>query len=224
MILDHAPEKIHRYNKLCVHYNLVANAVYTARNNLNNLFGNEYLPFLVAALISFDLGRMMGQGAESRYDTERGGFAERLKEKLEIIQPNLQHLTNVRLSEVILDEEQQANSVVAYRKLASGGHNGLNQTGDEFHVGATKLLHFINPGLFLIIDSNTASAFRRSHNVSYRNTTQPGYSGDKYVNCLKFSKADIAEYGVDNFRALELGMPEARIYDKLSFASGSNWF
>lgn len=55
MILDNAPEKVHRYNQVCVHYNLVADGIYRARGESDNLFGGGFLPFLVAALISFDL-------------------------------------------------------------------------------------------------------------------------------------------------------------------------
>ena len=222
MILDNAPEKMHRYNQLCVHYNLVADGIYRARGECDNLFGRGFLPFLVAALISFDLGRMMGSGAETRYDPARGGFAARLIEKLHAVQQYLHHLTNVRLNKVNLAEER-ANIVNAYRELSSGGNHSLNQTGDEFHVGATKIMHFLCPELFVIIDSNAARAFRMAHNVSYRNTTQPGYTADKYIECLRHAQADINTMGTVQFCTLENGTPMARVYDKLSFATGSNW-
>ena len=183
MILDNAPEKVHRYNQLCVHYNLVADGIYRARGEHDNLFHGDFLPFLVAVLISFDLGRMMGSGAKMRYDPAHGGFAARLIEKLRAVQQYLHHLINVRLSEANIIEER-GNIVNAYRHLSSGGNRSLNQTGDEFHVGATKIMHFLGPELFVIIDSNAARAFRMAHNVNYRNTTQPGYTADKYIECL----------------------------------------
>ncbi|MBI5746327.1 MAG: hypothetical protein HZA13_04930 [Nitrospirae bacterium] len=222
MILDNAQEKIYRYNQLCVHYNLVADAVYKARSKYNDLFDTHYLPFLVAALIAFDLGRMMGKGDERRYDPEMNGFAQQLREKLKGIRPSFQHLTTVRLCDVNLLEEQD-NIITAYRYLAAGGNDSLNQTGDGFHVGATKLLHFINPELFLIVDSNAARAFRMTHNINYQNTTQPGYSAEKYIKCLELAKADINKFGITAFCSLEDDTPMARIYDKLSFATGSNW-
>ena len=98
---------------------------------------------------------------------------------------------------------------------------GVNQKGGGFHVGATKILHFINPEAFIIVDSNAARAFRRSHHVSFRNTTQPGYSIDKYIDCMECSKSDILRYGVEEFCALEEGVPITRIYDKLTFMTGS---
>jgi len=222
MILDNAQEKVRRYNELCVHYNLVADGIYRARREYNNLFDARFLPFLIAALISFDLGRMMGKGAETRYDPERGGFAARLMEKMQAVHQYLHHLTNVRLCAVNLGEERD-NILTAYRQLASGGNHSLNQTGDEFHVGATKIMHFLSPELFVIVDSNAARAFRMAHNVDYRNTTQPGYTADKYIECLRHAQADINAFGTAEFCALENGTPTARIYDKLSFATGANW-
>lgn len=223
MILSNAREKINRYNQLCVHYNLVADGVYKARGSLNDLIGTDYLPYLVAALISFDLGRMMGKGAENRYDLHVGGFACKLHNKLQAIKPRIKHLTNVRLCDADLPAEE-TNIMAAYDELSSGGEVSLNQKGeDEFHVGATKILHFINPELFLMIDSNAARAFRVSYNMNYRNSTQPGYSAEKYVRCLAYAKTDIIAFGISDFCSIEMGLPMARIYDKLSFATGSNW-
>ena len=78
MILWNAPEKMKRYNQLCVHYNLVADGVYKARASINDLFDTDYLPYIVAALISFDLGRMMGDSPEKRYALQANGFAGNL--------------------------------------------------------------------------------------------------------------------------------------------------
>ena len=222
MIIDNAAEKVRRYNQLCVHYNLVAGGIYRARGEYDNVFHTRFLPFLIAGLISFDLGRMMGKGAEKRYDPEEGGFAARLMEKIQNVAQYLHHLTNVRLCDVNLVVER-GNIIAAYRKLASGGERSLNQTGDEFHVGATKIMHFLCPELFVIIDSNAARAFKMAHNVDYKNTTQPGYTADKYVECLNHAQVDINAFGTAEFCALENDTPMARIYDKLSFATGANW-
>jgi len=64
MILTKAREKIDRFNNLGVHYNIVADYVYERRRLTTEFFGPDYLPYLVAALISFDMERMMGKGAE----------------------------------------------------------------------------------------------------------------------------------------------------------------
>lgn len=223
MIIYNASDKIKRYNQLCVHYNLVADGVYKAGALVKDLFSNDYLPYIVAAFISFDLGRMMGQGLESKYDPDVNGFARNLHKKLQLIKPRIGHLTNIRLCDTNLSVEKR-NIIAAYNELASGGENCLHQGGKEFHVGTTKILHFINPELFLIIDNYTARALRDSHGINYRDSTQPGYSAEKYVSCLEYAKSDLITFGSDKFCSLEKGSPMARIYDKLSFATGSGWF
>lgn len=221
MILTKAREKIDRFNNLGVHYNIVADYVYERRRLTTELFGPDYLPYLVAALISFDMERMMGKGAE-KYDIMAGGFATRLHEKLSRIEPKLRHLTDVHLTDIDLQREK-TNIKAAYQELSTGGIKGLNQRQGEFHVGATKILHFINPELFLIVDSNATRAFKINHGISYRNTTQPGYTSEKYIQCMSCAKSDIIDYGLKNFCSLEPGTPIARIYDKLTFATGSDW-
>ncbi len=64
-------------------------------------------------------------------------------------------------------------------------------------------------------------AFKQSHNVGYLNSTQPGYSRDKYIECMEWVKKDILDYGVEDFAAIEKGTPITRIYDKLTFVTGS---
>lgn len=222
MILSKAREKIERFNKLGVHYNIVADYVYQRRKLTTEFFDTEYLPYLVAALISFDMNRMMGKGAENKYDIMAGGFATKLHEKLSRIKPKLRHLTDVNLTDIDLQNEKD-NIKDAYQELSTGGIEGLNQKQGEFPVGATKILHFINPELFLIIDSNATRAFKLNHGISYRNTTQPGYTSEKYIQCMSCAKSDIIDYGLKNFFSLEPGTPIARIYDKLTFATGSDW-
>ena len=218
MILSDAVEKIRAYDRLNLHYNLVAEAVYSARRSNKDLFGAEHLRFIVAALISFNIGRQIGKLSISTYEPREGGFAATLEKKLRAIRPLLQHLVNVSLCEVDLPA-QRSNISEAYVELANSGKFGLHQQGKQFHVGATKILHFVNPELFLIIDSKTAQAFRKSHGVMYRRFSPQGYSAEKYLTCLEKAKSDIAAYGEARFAALQMGNPIGRIYDKLAFAS-----
>jgi hypothetical protein len=208
MILSKAREKIELFNKLGVHYNIVADYVYQRRKLTTDFFDTQYLPYLVAALISFDMNRMMGKGAENKYDIMAGGFATKLHEKLNRIKPKIRHLTDVNLAEIDLQSEKD-NIKDAYQELSSGGIKGLNQKQGKFPVGATKILHFINPELFIIIDSNATRAFKLNHGINYRNTTQPGYTSEKYFQCMLGAKSDITEYGVKNFSSLEPGFGDA---------------
>ena len=221
MILSNAREKINRYNQCCLHYNLVADSVYKVRRSVSDLFGTDYVPYLVAVLISFEMGKLIGK-AELRYSMHPGRFAWKLLNKLKSIKSRIAHFINIRLTDVNLSRETP-NIMSAYDELASRGKNSLHSVGKEFHVGATKILHFINPELFLIIDSNVSRAFRASHGINYRNSTQPGYSAEKYVDCLEYAKADLIAFGEYEFCSLEKDSPMARIYDKLSFTTGCGW-
>jgi hypothetical protein len=221
MITSNAKEKIEKFNSIGLHYNLVADAVYKRRETYDSPFNPEYLQYIVAALISFEMERMMGPDRASRYDSKEGGFATLLSQKLEKIQPLISHLILSTLTNLDIQKEKQ-NIAEAYEVLAEGGKQGLNQRKGEFHVGATKILHFLNPNAFLIVDSNAARAFRCFHGIGFRNTTQPGYSSANYIACMKCAQQDIRDYGVDQFRALQSETPLARIYDKLTFITGES--
>lgn len=168
MITLSAPNKIKQYNERGLHYNLVANAVYEMRSAVADPFDSDYLPYIVAALLSFDMGRLMGSGG-SKYNTKTDGFAHCLRIKLNAIKPYITHLVNSQLDTLSIRSETK-NIKRAYDILSSAGEKCLNQNGDEFHVGATKIFHFINPHAFIIVDSNAARAFKLSHHVSFRNT------------------------------------------------------
>jgi hypothetical protein len=221
MIIENARKKIDRFNKIGLHYNITANHVYKKRNLLQRPFKIGYLPFIIAGLICFDMERMMGRGAKGKYDINEGGFATLLNKKIAIIKPKIKHLIEINIVDINLENERQ-NIEAAYKELSAGGEESLNQRGGEFHVGATKILHFINPELFIIIDSNAARAFNRYHGINYRNTTQPGYTSEKYIRCMSIAKADIIGIGLKKFRSLDDGIPVARIYDKLTFVTGTD--
>jgi len=215
-LLANAAEKIERYNQVCVHYNLVANAVYRELRASKKPFSVNYEPYLIAALISFDMGRMMGGGLSQKYDINAGGFATRLHQKLGQVK---RHLYSIIDSNIIdTDIDLYAKEIKdSYSILANNGQEGFDQNRN-FHVGATKILHFLNPELFMIIDANIARILRNFGKIPYRNTTQPGYSDEFYIQSLKVVKDMIVEYGEDNFRSLESQSPIMRVFDKIAFA------
>jgi len=222
LITTNAHDKVRHFNKLGLHYNLVADAVYKARESLGDPLSIDYMPYITAGLVSFDMSRMMGIDAKSRYDREAGGFATLLEKKIEAIRPLISHLVNSRLDMLDIQSEKD-NIKTAYVILSSAGKDGLNRRGDNihFHVGATKILHFINPYAYIIIDSNASRAFNKFHNIDLRNYAPQGYSAEKYIECMECAKRDILNYGVEDFIAIEKGTPIARIYDKLTFVTGS---
>ena len=72
-----------------------------------------------------------------------------------------------------------------------------------------------------MVDSNAARAFRITHDIPFQKNAPQGYSADRYITCMERAKMDILGYGIDNFQNLETVTPITRIYDKLTFITGS---
>ena len=125
-LFQNAAEKIRRYNRFCLHYNLVADALYRELLRSRAPFSPTYEPYLVAALISFDMGRMMGKGLTQRYDVTVDGFAARLHRKLTQAQPFITAIIGSTIVET--DVEKRAPGIVAaYDTFAAGGEGGLHE-------------------------------------------------------------------------------------------------
>ncbi len=217
LILSNAKHKITEFDRIGLHYNLVAQAVDEERKKHADPFDESFLRCIIAMLISFDMGRMMGK-VEEAYSFEEGGFGLRLKLKLEKIAPSLERLRGLSISDIDLKEHERSILRV-YSELSGDGEGALNQrklkeTNGRFHVGAAKTLHFLNPGLFIIVDSYAAKAFQMAHRVN------PGYSSRKYLQRMECAQSDIRNYGESRFQELERGTPMTRIYDKLTFMTG----
>jgi hypothetical protein len=221
MIISNASSKIARFNATGYHYNFVAERIYAYRKQCPDPFGADYLPYIVAGLISFDIGRMMGLGSEQKYDISKNGFATKMFNKLRVLNGFIGHLVDKSILDTDFNKEKDKIKH-AYDILSNKGRDGLHSDIEKsFHVGATKILHFLNPEFFIIVDSNAARAFHEFHDVPFKNTTQPGYTAELYVKCMRHAQQDITTFGVYNFQDLEPGCPIARIYDKLTFATGS---
>ena len=217
-ILDNAAAKITRFNDEGLHYNLVADAIHKMRAGVEDPFDKPFLRYLIAGLVAFDMARWIGA---KPYDFGTGGLASRLNSRLQRIKPLLEPLMKLSLAQIDLQEQSEA-IITAYQELSAKGTGALhaNQT-KHFHVGATKILHFLNPELFIIVDSNASRAFRTAWKLPFKGTTQPGYSANLYLECMKRVQIDISTYGLERFRALEPSVPVTRIYDKLTFVMGS---
>lgn len=216
IITQNAVSKIRQFNDMGLHYNLATDGIDKARQRLVNTFDKSFIPYIIAGLISFDMARMMGK---NKYSLENG-FAKRLSSKLRDIRPLL---VSILSYDIMTLELRQHDNVIkgAYDILASAGNGALHEDNTKaFHVGATKILHFLHPDLFIIIDSNAARAYRKAFNVHYVNSTQPGFSKEKYIECMICAKQDIEKFGLQEFQALEPATPITRIYDKLTFVTG----
>jgi|HubBroStandDraft_6_1064221.scaffolds.fasta_scaffold402871_2 hypothetical protein len=217
MILSNPESAVAQYNRVGLHYNLVAEGIYRARVGIDP-FSGEYERFIIAGLIAFDIERMMGQG--DKYATDGPGFRGRLKVKMRAIREAVGDLSVSCLNKIDL-AANTSRIEAAYNCLAAAGDGALNaDSADQFHVGATKILHWIIPSLFIMVDTNVAVAFRKHHQVNYRKGTQPGYTARKYVDCLQHAQDEIRAYGVEKFFRIELGTPLARLFDKVAWVAG----
>ena len=217
MILDNAAYNIEQYNKMGLHYDLLARAIYQERAKLSP-FSSDYQRYIVAGLIGFDMGRIMGEGRH-RYDPEQNSFAAWLQRELPRVEPYLRDLTCVGLDGIDLDRHGSSIQQV-YNRLALTPLDKKEEGAKTFHVGTTKVLHWLVPELFIMVDQNVARAFHESHGVRYRQSTQPGYSAEKYIHCLGCAQKEIVTYGVDRFRSHEPGTPLARLFDKVAWVTG----
>lgn len=214
-IVKNAALKIDRFNEEGQHYNLVADEIYRVRREIESPFIESYLPYIIAGLAIFDMGRMLG------YSQDNGNFVVRLRTKLQKIKPLLEQINAINLLSIDL-HDHSGEICQVYNTLSSTGPGALHQNqAKAFYVGASKVMHFLNPELFIIIDSNAARAFKAAHDVPFRNATRPGYSAERYIECMTFAQMDIYQYGGDKFQALEPNTPLTRIYDKLTFVTGS---
>ncbi len=221
MLIDEAHSKLRRYNECCLHYNLVAEGCYRKLAELGDPFSDAYFPYLVAVLIAFDMGRQMGKGTNYKYNPGMNGFAARLKEKLGTIRPLLVSVIHEDLLTLRI-EHYREDVKKAYDELAQQSY-ALHASGKSFHVGATKLLHFMAPDLFPIVDSYATRVFRAEFHIGYKATTLPGYSSDRYVKVMGHARNVIEAYGKNEFKALEPGTPLMRIFDKIVFAHAGGW-
>lgn len=217
MILHRADIAIAEYNQGGLRYNRVADAIYRARETTNP-FCADYEPYIVEGLIAFDMGRTMGPG--DKYEANGTGFRARLRAKMRSVRERLKGVPLVCLHQIELASFHDLITK-AYDCLAASGGSALHgNQAKRFHVGATKILHWIAPALFIMLDRNVASAFRKHHGVKFAKTTQPGYTAEKYFSCLKHAQAEIEAYGYESFRRLEPATPLARLFDKVAFVVG----
>jgi len=191
-------------------YNQTAEEVYRVRRSLGDPLSPQFEGAILDGLMGFGMGITIKGGRTALYP--------RLRICLDAVRRSkaLDQFRNCCLSSIDLGSAGNAITT-AYDCLALAGT--LHPT-DQSHVGATKTLHWLFPELFLIVDGNVARAYRTHYGVRFSNTTQPGYSSEKYLACLQEAQKEIKLFGVESFRQLEPMTPVARIFDKLSFVVG----
>jgi len=189
-------------------YNPAAEKIYRERLRIGDPLLPEFEPCIVYGLKRFDMGRVMGPD-----------FSVRLRRSLQDVR-TLPFVTTFRASCLSsVDLSFHGSEIMrAYQCLAP---EGILHPKKQCHVAATKILHWLFPGLFLMMDSKVAQTFRSVFGVAYVKSTRPGYSAERYLQCLQLAQADIRLFGAARFEMLEANTPEARIFDKIAWASSA---
>jgi hypothetical protein len=207
---ERVQELITEYNRnpRCIkRYNPAAEAVYRARQSVGDPLATQFENHIIAGLIAFDMGRTIGDG-----------FRERLHATLEAVRatPSVCVWREFRLSSTDLSAHH-SRIVSVYECLAKVG---TLHPEKQSHVAATKVLHWLFPDLFLMLDRRVAGTFRDFCGVKFLKSAQPGYCAERYVECLRLAQEDILTFGPEQFRLLETNTAEARIFDKIAWAAG----
>ena len=217
MILDDLAERVAWYDEIGVHYNLVAAAIYAVRpQTCEQLIEREFLRKVVAGLVVFDMKPRMHSGIYS-FDAP-GAFAHSLQSELiQCIQdPEIAQLLTANLAGFAFSEQQLRAIRSIYALLSRAQFLGKN--GKRFDVGATKILHFLNPHLFPILDRNVASAMREMGYIPFTKTTQPGWSPGRYIEMMRVIQIEIESSGLP---WADPRLP-IRLFDKAAFIVGRN--
>jgi hypothetical protein len=214
MLLTNVADRLQAYERDGLHYHLAASGVYAARERIGDVFSAEFRPYIIAGLLAYDMGRQLGKAP---YQI----FAERLARKLALVAPLIAPFRQSSLASVDLVVAQAPISQ-AYELLMARGSGALNTTSTSaFYVGASKVLHWLNPELFLIIDSNIARAFHNHPDPASRVRTfyagAPCYSAEVYCQCLAHAQREIAAYGEEQLRRDGNRLPLTNIYGNVAF-------
>lgn len=102
---------------------------------------------------------------------------------MKAIQPDIEPLFALSIG-IVNIEDVSPSIKKSYATLSKKGIDGMHSGGKGFHVWASKILHFINPELFPIVDSNAVKTLRELFGLPYKNNTQPGYSTDLYLKSI----------------------------------------
>ena len=197
MILDQAEIKIAHFNAIGVHYEAVYHYVINRRNETHGIYTDDFIDDIVAGLISFDMQRMMGN-SKFLYDGDKS-WASRLKRLLDKNKKALQDLQPYSLPEVDLKKTLIQKKIInLFNDLSQSGPLGLNRADSKsnrrFPVGASKIMHFLVPDLFIIVDSNC----RRELSRFYRIRKNRKLDGQLYVESMGLFQKELQNWAQEN--------------------------
>jgi hypothetical protein len=170
-----------------VHYEAVYHYVIRRQEETEGIWDKDFIDDITAGLISFDMQRMIGK---QKYLVEgRNSWASKLETVLKIHEKELENLRSLKLQNINLKQNDiQEPIITIFDDLSKSGPKGLNHrnTKESFPVGASKILHFIIPDLFIIFDSNAKQSMVRHYNF------QKGkIDGDAYLMAMRYYQEEL---------------------------------
>ena len=235
MILNQAEEKIKHFNKIGIHYEAVYHYVIRKREETKYIFNSDFLDDITAGLISFDMQRMMGS---NKYLSQgKQSWASKLKQVLTPHRSTLESLQSLFLANIDLSVPELRKVITdLFNDLSKSSPNGLNirKEGESFPVGATKILHFLIPDFFIIVDSNARRELAKLYNI--RKSLK--FDGGLYYSAMQHYQTELQEWDRENedpdfHKLLEIDTsykqfgntrktPLPRIIDKCTFVGDLN--
>jgi len=213
-ILENLADRIKKYDGQCKarKYNYAYKRVLEARKGNSCLVdedGNvsgKSLKVIEQTLSDFEMDRQMGVG-----------FSKKLKKKLENneIRAVLNKFRNVRIDSPNLNEFK-LDAKKLFKTLSSSGENGLSARQDSFEVGATKIMNFLFPELFVMVDRYVKKALHKSGSLPFR----------KYWDIMMICRQELEEWKelhgtIDNLLELDTKPTTlTRVFDKCAFVMG----
>jgi hypothetical protein len=157
--------------------------------------------------VAFDMARQLGR----KKSAKRAARIKALHDVLSKLAWRLRPTLNQSISKRCLNRHRMRITKI-FDELARYG--GVVPT-QRFVVGATKVLHFLNPKLFLIIDKRVAGSLREIQSTLPRDPT--AYSGARYFEALGVVHDHLRRFGITRMRRLDRGSPLLRTVDKVLF-------
>lgn len=203
MILDNAAEKVDAFNSTGIHYEAVYHYVIRRRQELNKLLHPNFIDDITAGLISFDMQRMMG--SEKYLFDGKKSWASKLQKVLSPHKQTLQGFRSHTIQDVDFTDQNFKKKIIdIFNELSKSGSQSLSlrKESERFPVGASKILHFLIPDLFIIVDSNARRELAIFHGIKKSRK----FDGDLYFSAMKKYRDELdvwkSKSGDNNFHKL----------------------
>jgi hypothetical protein len=193
IILENAKDKTDKYNRWKRAHELYNPAYgrllteYSERASFIESSGKVWantVSIIKVTLEAFDMKRYL-----------RIGFEDTLSERLGSLSSVLRELREEKLQTISLGSSQMTDYVkTLYDELAKSGPDSFDFMKRRFDVGATKVMNFLLPELFIIVDSNVAEVLKKYYSLPYEDGALKGYSSEKYSRAMQVYKDEIRDW------------------------------